>query len=357
MKYLCLALLLSFTGIITIYAQVKSATPAFYVDSGIVIWNYHSKTINEDYTIYVNLPSGYDTTKISYPVLYLTDGDWNEITAMDCFSMLDQDYETIAPIIVGIGYGTRPNMRSRDLDPATGGPNFLAFIEQEIMPFIKSKYRANGDNALYGYSFGGEFTTSVLFDHPGLFNTVFIGAPGDSGRKLVPAAQKYFASYAGLKCKVFVGVGSYEVETVSNVNKFKTYLLKQHPKGLDFKTVIVANTAHGTAIAPVMQAAMKFAYCKTHAAIHLTAKQLQNYTGNYTFAPHPEIKFRFFVTNKTLYFQQPHNMPKPFVPFARDQFFTYENEKGEFTFKQKGKQKYVLYTANGQKPQRLDKVN
>jgi len=120
MKYLCLALLLSFTGITTIYAQVKSATPAFYVDSGIMIWNYHSKAINEDYTIYVNLPSGYDTTKISYPVLYLTDGDWNEITAMDCFSMLDQDYETIAPIIVGIGYALK-RFGSRDRRPQFPG--------------------------------------------------------------------------------------------------------------------------------------------------------------------------------------------------------------------------------------------
>ncbi len=109
--------------------------------------------------------------------------------------------------------------------------------------------------------------------------------------------------------------------------------------------------------APVMQAAMKFAYCKTHISVHLTAKQLQKYTGNYRIAAHPELKFRFFVRHETLYFKQPHNMAAPYVPFAKDQFFSYQYEKGVIIFKQDGQQKYVLFVATGQEPQRSDKVN
>lgn len=35
----------------------------------------------------------------------MTDGDWNMTVAMNCFSMLRQDYNTREPLIVGIGYG------------------------------------------------------------------------------------------------------------------------------------------------------------------------------------------------------------------------------------------------------------
>ncbi len=220
MKLLYLILLFCLMGLTTSHAQPKSTTPSLYIDSGIVVWNYHSKIINEEYSIYVNVPDGYDTTKTNYPVMYLTDGDWNLSIAKTAFDMLEQDYETNNPIIVAIGYGNNPNKRTRDLDPAAGGPNFLAFIQNELMPFINSKYRTNGNNALFGYSYGGLFTTSVLFNHPGLFNTIFIGAPGNSGRELMPAAQKYFATHKELNSRIFVSVGSYEPETVDNVNKF-----------------------------------------------------------------------------------------------------------------------------------------
>src|SRR4051812_37251972 len=89
----------------TIFAQVKGTIPTPFGEKELVSWDFHSKIIGEDYTIYVHYPPGYDTTKTKYPVLYMTDGDWNMTVAMNCFRMLRQDYETTEPLIVGIGYG------------------------------------------------------------------------------------------------------------------------------------------------------------------------------------------------------------------------------------------------------------
>src|SRR3569833_617428 len=161
MKYLSIFFLLSIIGAKAVFGQVKSAEPALFVDSGRLVWQFHSIVIGEDYTIYVNLPDGYYTSGSTYPVLYLTDGDWNMTVARDCFDMLEQDYYTTTPIIEGIGYGDRKNMRGRDFEPKTGGPNFLSFMETEVMPFIKNKYRTSGDNALFGYSYGGVFAGYV----------------------------------------------------------------------------------------------------------------------------------------------------------------------------------------------------
>lgn len=336
-------------------AQVLSTSPVPYVEKEIVYWDFHSSMIGEDYTLYVHFPPGYDTSRSSYPVLYMTDGDWNMTVAMNCFNMLRQDYTTTEPLIVGIGYGTRKNMRSRDLDPATGGPKFLEFIEKEVIPFVKSKYRVTDNKALYGYSYGGMFTTSVLFTHPDLFNMIFIGAPGNEGRDLVPSARKYFASHKQLKSKIFLGVGSFEHETASNIDTFRTYLLNQKAQGLDVATAVTPGAGHGAALAQVMQNAIAFGYCHKHQAIQLPEKSLEAYTGIYAVAAEPKEKYKVYIEKGKLYFKG-QGQPQEFTPCAKDSFFMYENEKADIVFKTENNKTYILYGFVNEKPTRLDKV-
>jgi predicted alpha/beta superfamily hydrolase len=339
------------------YCQVKNASPNPFCEKEIVSWDYSSKVIGEDYTIYIHFPPGYDTTKTKYPVLYMTDGDWNMTVAMNCFNMLRQDYETTEPLIVGIGYGTRPNKRSRDLNPAGGGPKFLDFIEQEVMPFVQRKYRVTDNKALYGYSFGGMFTTYVLFEHPDLFNMIFIGAPGNGGNELIPAAQKYFTTHKDLNCKVFAGVGSFEHTVVSNITQFKAYMEKQNCKNLEIATAITPNAGHGAALAQVMQNAISFAYCKKHKPITLAVADLEKYTGSYSIAGDIKNKFKLYVDNNMLYFKQNEEFPIQLVPYSKDSFFMNENEKGDIAFKEEGSRKYILFAFPNEKPTRLDKIN
>jgi predicted alpha/beta superfamily hydrolase len=180
----------SFT-MLALQAQQPDSTGKLVLDN-IETYKLHSSIIGEDYTIYVLKTDNYDTTNTKLPVLYMTDGDWNMTVAMNCFRMLRQDYVTNEPLVVGIGYGKNENKRVRDLDPNGGAPKFLSFIEKELMPFIESKYRTNSERAVYGYSMGGMFTTYVLFNRSDLFQKIYIGAPGNNGRLLMPAAREYF---------------------------------------------------------------------------------------------------------------------------------------------------------------------
>jgi predicted alpha/beta superfamily hydrolase len=337
-------------------AQVKNTSPAPFTDKDMVQWDYSSKVIGEDYTIYVHFPPGYDTTKTKYPVLYMTDGDWNMTVAMNCFNMLRQDYETTEALIVGIGYGSRPNQRSRDLNPATGGPKFISFIEQEVIPFIQSKYRVSDNKALYGYSYGGMFTTMVLFEHPSLFNMIFIGAPGNSGNELISSAKKYFANNQDLNCRVFLGVGSFEHTTAKNIEDFKVYMENQHCKGLDIATAITPNAGHGAALAQVMQNAIAFAYCKKHKEIDAPAKQLEQYTGNYRIPGDDKNKFKVSLANGKLYFTQNDEIPLQLAPYAKDSFFMYESERAYITFNTEAGKMHMLFSFPNEKPTRLDKV-
>ena len=265
-KTLFFVLAFIFFQLRAVHAQVKGPAQAF-VEKEIVCWDYHSVNAGDDYTIYVHVPPGYDTTKTTYPVLYLTDGDWDTNNAKESFTMLGGDYITREAVIVGIGYGARPNQRDRDLDPAKGSANFLAFIEKEVIPFIESKYRVTGDRTLLGYSRGGEFAAYTLFDRPGLFNTVCIEATAN-GDKLVAYAQKYFADHKDLKARVFLCVGSYEHETVDADAQFKDYLLKQNCKDLEVETAMVADAAHGAAKLRAIQDGVAFSFCKRYTKSH-----------------------------------------------------------------------------------------
>lgn len=331
------------------YSQVKSTSPSPFGEKEIVSWDYSSKIIGEDYTIYIHFPPGYDTTKTSYPVLYMTDGDWNMTVAMNCFRMLRQDYLTNEPLIVGIGYGSRPNKRNRDLEPSTGAPNFIGFIQQEVMPFIQSKYRVTDQKALYGYSYGGVFTSYVLFEHPGLFNDIFIGAPGNGDLTL--RADKYFAAHKTLKGKIFLGAGSYEPATVSKIEQFKQYMDQKKIPDLEVLTAVAPNAGHGAALAPVMQSGMKSVYCKTHKPFSLTEAALKKFTGTFT-AEGQNDPLTIYLEKGSLYMKSGNGHTTHLVPYSADSLFFYENEKVELNLKKEG---YII-NSEGEKPMQFNQV-
>jgi len=311
-------------------------------------WTIHSSTIGEDYTLYVLRTAAYDTTNIQLPVLYMTDGDWNMTVAMNCFSMLRQDYNTREPLIVGIGYGKGQNKRTRDLDPQSGGPAFLNFIEKEVMPFIDHQYRTNKEKAIYGYSMGGMFTTYILFSRPELFDMVFIGAPGNNGRQLMPAAREYFKQHKDLKSKVFIGVGSFENETASNIDSFTNYLLSRKCTDLKIRKEFTPGANHGAALAQVMQNAVAFGYCERRETIKVDPLIFNQYKGNYSSNQKSVPDIQVFIKNKKLYWklQTPDFLPSQLTPQSKSEFFMRENERMLFTFKKENNQSTLVVVAD-----------
>lgn len=142
-----------------------------------------------DYKIYIQLPDNYIYEKNKkYPVVYLLDAYWHfPINYNDNF------------IIIGIGYkdfdsftsGPEENLnirRLRDLSPFKltnedfkivpdlekyyknpdngNADQFKDFLQNELMIFINTKYRASGENILFGHSLGGLFASWVLLNYP-----------------------------------------------------------------------------------------------------------------------------------------------------------------------------------------------
>ena len=148
-----------------------------------------SKILKEDRTIYVSLPETYSNDLRKYPVLYLTDAQWNFEQTRSTARFLGRERIIPEMIIVGI---TNPD-RTRDLYstkadfkrngstipfPTSGnGDQFLEFFEKELLPWVDATYRSSPLRILAGHSAGGNFALHAIRVKPGLFQAVMATSP------------------------------------------------------------------------------------------------------------------------------------------------------------------------------------
>ncbi|WP_255402360.1 alpha/beta hydrolase-fold protein [Tenacibaculum sp. SG-28] len=92
-----------------------------------------SKLLEEDREIAISLPEGYEKSKSSYPVIYLTDGFQNIEHVRGSVELLTRTGHIPPIIIVGIKSIDRVRdftySKSENNPKSGGGQQFLSFIE------------------------------------------------------------------------------------------------------------------------------------------------------------------------------------------------------------------------------------
>ncbi|GGF09707.1 alpha/beta hydrolase [Hymenobacter cavernae] len=273
-KLLNLGLLWLLAG--TAYAQQSSLVTVPNSEHQVI----QSKVAGHPYDVYVHFPAGYATSGKKYPVLYVVDGDNDFSPTLEYLGLLMAEYHIPEPLVVAIGdgglIGTPGNQRNRDFTPTAmadrpgsgGAPAFLGFIEQELMPFVEKKYKADpAQRTLYGYSMGGLFGTYVLFQKPTLFQNILIGSPalGYDNGKIFDIENAYHAKHTDLPVHVFVEVG--ELETPGQKDPYQKLvqlLQARHYQNLDLHTVVIEKVTHMTGKPVTMLKALGWAYTSPH---------------------------------------------------------------------------------------------
>ena len=181
-----------------------------------------SKVLGEKRVLNVYLPEGYDQgDTIKYPVVYLLDGSADEdfihtvgLFQFNTFSWIDRVPKSI---VVGIATVDRrrdftfpSTIESEKKNyPTTGhSDKFISFLENELKPFINSRYKTNLSAMLIGQSLGGLLATEVLLKKPELFNKYLIISPSiwwDNGSLLNQPIQKI--EQLDQRTDVYVAVG------------------------------------------------------------------------------------------------------------------------------------------------------
>ena len=225
----------------------------------------HSAVLKEDRAFQVLLPENFDPGQ-KYDVMYILDGDGNLNTISD-IQQFAQNETFMPPVIMVAVFNTN---RERDMTPthadqlpgSGGADKFLAFLKNELVPYIDKKYPVSGNNILYGHSLTGLFSVYAFLTEPQLFNYYLAVDPSlwwDSNYINKLAGDKLNASLDKGKSLFITGRDEAGLKQMG-IADIDTLLKNKAPKDLNWKIVGYPDEHHGSLRLKSVYDGLKFFY-------------------------------------------------------------------------------------------------
>ena len=226
-----------------------------------------STILNQKRYIQVVLPPDYKPGSADkYDVIYVTDGDDNTKTIADIQYFITREGFMPKVIIVGI-----LNIdRNKDLTPtheegfgtSGGADKFLAFLKDELIPYINKTYPSDGDNTLFGHSFGGLFVTYALLNEPQAFTSYIAADPSYwwGNGYMIGAAVAKLRTLANLGKTLFISGREGQGMREMAINPMDSLLKRYAPAGFTWKVSAYPNETHGTVRLKSIYDGLKFVY-------------------------------------------------------------------------------------------------
>jgi predicted alpha/beta superfamily hydrolase len=191
----------------------------------------HSEHVGDEFKIFIGHCGGPVTTPPA--VLYVTDANGLFAGAVDMIRLMQLSAHLPSLLVVGIGYRMGAlietiEKRTRDYTPTYdplvasrfpgqsvmgGADAFLAFIRQELQPWVQERFSVDAfDSTYFGHSLGGLFGTHVLLSEPTTFRRYGIGSPSLwwDNDIIFEHEARYAAGHDDLPAQVFFCIGEYE---------------------------------------------------------------------------------------------------------------------------------------------------
>lgn len=217
-----------------------------------------SKILNEERTLNIYLPQGFDKTK-SYPIIYLLDGSMNEdfIHVTGLVQFFNQMYAMPETIVVGIAnidrkrdFTFHTDLKDLQKDyPTTGhSDKFINFLEKELKPYIESQFKTT-DTYVFGQSLGGLLATEILLKKPEMFNNYFIISPSLwwDDESLLKQANQLLSKISDTKKFVYISVGKGEHPVmVKDAEDLYNVLKKSNKKNWTVEYKMMEGDNHAT---------------------------------------------------------------------------------------------------------------
>lgn len=241
-----------------------------------------AKANNVEYKLYVGLPADYASSDARYPVLYLLDADYSFPIAQTIVKHLSERERVRPMIVVAIACdgcdrytsdAYRRN-RTRDYTPvfspsggyspgfqkvSGGGPKFLQFIREELIPRIDRDYRTMpGLRGIVGHSYGGLFATWVLLTAPDTFSRYIIVSPSlwYADRFIFTLPQK--AARARVYMAVGATEGNSEHDMVKDLERMAKLLGRR--SSLDVHHEVFASENHDSVFPTALSHGIRFVF-------------------------------------------------------------------------------------------------
>jgi predicted alpha/beta superfamily hydrolase len=224
-----------------------------------------SKILDEERTILVSTPPGYDRNSQHYPVLYMTDGNSHLTHTRGTVDFLARIGLMPQVIIVGINNTDRTrdltptHVASRTVNgrlfehPTSGGaPKFLDFFESELFPYVEANYRTLPLRFFAGHSYGGLFALNALYTHPSMFKAVIAVSPSlnwDDDFAIRQAAS-FFRHRDALDTTLFVSMANEEEgdPAPTRLDRLERELKKAAADGFEWQIMRMPDETHGSVV-------------------------------------------------------------------------------------------------------------
>ena len=234
-------------------------TPPPTEEPKVIETKIHSTVLNEDRSVIVHLPRNYSKDpSAKLPVMYVLDGTSQDQHTADKVAVLSDAGFIQNAIVVGLPNTrgnrerdqTPPFMRRNvddDKSPFGAADKFLAFIENELIPFIDSNYRTSGYRTLSGNSRGGLFVWYSLIEKPNLFQARFCySAPVWRFENLmVTKVGEFLRSTSKLSGFLYMSVGEKETDRmIDGFNRMKQVMTNNRKKGFRWMAYTTPYAVH-----------------------------------------------------------------------------------------------------------------
>ena len=227
----------------------------------------NSAILKEKRILQVVLPKGYDPASAQkYDVTYVLDGDGNTKLLSDMETLLADEGRIPHNIIVGI----LNTDRNRDFLPthnesiktSGGAAQFLQFLKEELIPYINKTYPSDGENTLFGHSFGGIFVAYALLKEPALFQSYIAADPSfwwDNDTMLNTVAKNLPTLTVPNRILYVTGREGEGMKDM-RIPQIDSVLQKFAPATLTWKLTAYADESHGSVRLKSAYDGLKFSY-------------------------------------------------------------------------------------------------
>jgi len=179
------------------WSEGKPKVIAHTMNSNVQILDtaFHIPQLNRDRRVWIYLPKNYSTSKASYPVLYMHDGQnlFDNATSFAGEWGVDDAIDSAKKQCIVVGIDNGGPVRMNEYNPydhekfgAGQGALYVDFLAKTLKPYIDKHYRTKKDASntiIAGSSMGGLISMYAVMKYPkvfgkaGVFSPAFWAAP------------------------------------------------------------------------------------------------------------------------------------------------------------------------------------
>ncbi|MEL6849316.1 MAG: alpha/beta hydrolase-fold protein, partial [Bacteroidota bacterium] len=275
---LCLACLLYLS--VDLFGQGKPPEPITLGESVSI----YSNILKEERKLLIYLPSSHQDSTLSekHPVLFVLDGDWYFPATAGMLAYAKGAFSLPEMIVVAISNTdrvrdftpTRSNQNMfgeeiQGLENSGGGPVFIRFLQEELIPYIDTSYRAADHRILAGHSFGGLLVNHLMTTQPELFHGYILIDPSlwwDQARQ-VAQTERFLNTRPNWKNRLFFALADHdtglEAENGPHVKAMADYQALFRAAtfpNLEDRFAFFADETHASVGLPAMYQGLRFLF-------------------------------------------------------------------------------------------------